>query len=211
MTERSRQTQITDYNPDEIGTLFPELVEAIDEVETEFVRSMNDVLVAEIEQEHQQLGVERAQRESLQDKYKLPFNPDKTIPRVGGVAIALVSPDIANDMIKRESVSVVDGLKEKEQMEQDELDKEFDDAVAEKRAQAKGVIESFLRNGADPSVLTNAGLPAEWVKALTARGRTRLEEHDSVEDIPADEIYGMINVCAIGLVKAERGIDFGDH
>lgn len=109
MTEYSRNTQTIDHNPDDIANLLPELVAEIDAVETEFVESLTDVLESEIQQEYEQLGMERAEKESLNE---LPFRPD-TIKQVGGVAIMLASPDVMNDVVRHGTVEVVDGEYEK--------------------------------------------------------------------------------------------------
>lgn len=211
MAEYASKTSTLDRNPDEVTGVLPELVKDIGSAQTEFVASLTAILEDLTEEELAQLGVQRAEEESLRDKYQLPFSPEKTIPKLGDVAMIMTSPDIAKNVLTRESVATIDGEKEERLMKQEQMDKEFDNAVEEKRARAEGIIRTFLQSDADASVLTSAGIPQQWVDALSARGRLRLDTYKTIDKIPADELYGMINVCAIGLVKSERGIDFGNR
>lgn len=211
MIEHGRSTQTIEKPTHDTSALLEEMTRDFGSAQTEFVKSLNELLENDVAYELEQLGEERAEKESLQDKYKLPFSPEKCIPKLSDVAMIMTSLDIARNMLTRESTAVVDGESEERKMKKEQMDKEFDDAVAEKRSRAEGIIRTFLNGNADPSTLASAGLPQEWVEALTARGRARLDEYGGIDAIPADEMYGMINVCAIGLVKAERGIEFGNH
>lgn len=211
MAEHALATQTKDRNPDEVTGILPELVKDIGSAQTEFVASLTAILEDMTEEELAQLGVQRAEQESLQDRYRLPFNPEKTIPKLGDVAMIMTMPDIAKTAITRESVAVIDGEKDEQRIKREQEDKEFDDAIEAKRAHAESIIRRFLQNNANPSVLATSGVHPEWVDALTARGRARLDQYGTIENIPADELYGMINVCAIGLAKSERGIEFGNH
>lgn len=127
MAEYAPNIKTANKNPDEIEGILPEIVKDVGSVQSEFVASLSAILEDVTDEELAQLGVHRAEEESLRDRYQLPFDPEKTIPKLGDVAMIMTSPDIAKTVLTRESVATIDGEKEERRIKQERIDKEAEE------------------------------------------------------------------------------------
>jgi hypothetical protein len=181
-----------------------EIADALAEIEQEFGEAFEQLAGKLVEND----TTAPEASANLQEKYNLPFDPDKTIRGIGSVTLmtVVVAPEALQHQLKTETVRAMAGEKNATDEAEDAPEEEanFDAYLPEAR-----VVINKLYMG-DESALS--GLPEDFQEALKARmkwNKNQIEDGTMSEGEMQEEIEKMYSVASIGLAKTEHGEQYG--
>lgn len=193
-SEFGHPSEQLDLSPDVIL----EIADSLINIEQEFGDSLEQLAgkLAENDPDAPETG------SNLQEKYNLPFNPDKTIRGIGSVTLltVIVAPEALQHQFKTETVRAMAGeTNTHEQEDSPEEETDFDAYLPEAR-----VIINKLYMG-DESALS--GLPEDFQEALKARmewNKNQIADGMMSEGEMQEEIEKMYSVASVGLAELEH-------